>query len=182
VIELFARGLRPEEVCGIRWTDLDLKNQLADIGKHVRTAVVGVGAVEKTAKTQAGIRPLPLDDDLTAALKAWKRQRAAEKLAAGGAYGAGNYVLADELGEPWLPDKLRRYMHSLMKRAGVPKVTPYEAMRHAAASRLARAKVPPHVMAAWMGHTSASFTFENYAHARPEDLAEARDALVRATV
>lgn len=176
VIELFARGLRPEEVCGIRWTDLDLTNQVAYVGKHVRTMVAGE-PVEKEAKTKAGIRPLPLDDALINGLKVWKKQRAADKLAAGGAYEDGGYVLADEVGAPWLPDKLRRHMYGLMKQAAVTKVTPYEAMRHAAASRMARAGVAPQVIAAWMGHTNAAFTFENYAHARPEDLAAARDAL-----
>jgi integrase len=176
LVELFARGLRPEELCGIRWTDIDLTNQVAYVGRHVRTMVAGV-AVEKGAKTEAGVRPLPIDDDLVELLKVWKRQRAADKLAAGGAYEDKGYVLCDEVGAPWLPDKLRRYMYSMMKQAAVRKVTPYEAMRHAAASRMARAGVAPQVIAAWMGHTNPSFTFENYAHARPEDLAAARDAL-----
>lgn len=176
VIELFARGLRPEEVCGIRWTDLDLTNKVAYVGRHVRTMVAGK-PVEKGAKTEAGVRPLPLDDDLNGMLKTWRKQRAADKLAAGEAYGDGGYVLADEVGEPWMTDRLRRYMYSMMKQAGVKKVTPYEAMRHAAGSRMARAGVAPQVIAAWMGHTDPSFTFANYIHARPEDLATARDAL-----
>jgi integrase len=63
-----------------------------------------------------------------------------------------------------------------MKQAAVKRVTPYEAMRHAAGSRMARAGVAPQIIAAWMGHTNPSFTFDNYGHARPEDLAAARDA------
>lgn len=179
VIELFGRGLRPEELCGIREADLDLKAKHGLIGKHVRTMVEGK-PVEKEAKSEAGIRTLPLDKDLNRKLKAWKAKRAAEKMAAGDAYEDGGYVLCDELGRPWLPDKLRRYMRSMMKQAGVRQVTPYEAMRHAAGSRMARAKVPGHVIAAWMGHANASFTYDNYVHARPEDLVEARDALNRA--
>lgn len=180
VIELFARGLRPEEVCGIRWTDLDLTEKVAHVGQNVRTVVAGK-AVDKGAKTEAGSRPLPLDDELTNLLKAWKARQAAEKLAAGGAYQAGGYVLADELGAPWKTDQLRRYIHSIMKQAKVRKVTPYEAMRHAAGSRMARKGVPAHLIAGWLGHTDASFTFKTYVHARPEDLVEARDALNRSS-
>jgi hypothetical protein len=33
--------------------------------------------------------------------------------------------------------------------------------------------------AAWLGHTDAGFTMKTYVHARPEDLAVARDALTR---
>jgi integrase len=179
VLELFARGLRPEELCGIRWSDIDLKkDRAAQIGKHVRTMVEGK-AVEKGAKTEAGIRTLPLDKDLRRGLKRWKAVQAAEKLAAGEAYADGGYVLTDEVGAPWLPDKVRRYMYGMMRQASVTKVTPYEAMRHAAGSRMARAGVPGHLIAAWLGHTDASFTYKNYVHARPENLAEARDALNR---
>jgi integrase len=178
VLELFARGLRPEELCGIRWADIDLGGRTAQVGKHVRTMVEGK-LIEKQAKTEAGIRTLPLDKDLRRGLKKWKAAQAAENLAAGEAYRDGDYVLADEVGGPWLPDKVRRYMYGLMRQAGVTRVTPYEAMRHAAGSRMARAGVPGHLIAAWLGHTDASFTYRNYVHARAEDLAEARDALSR---
>jgi integrase len=57
-------------------------------------------------------------------------------------------------------------------------IKPYTASRHAAASYLAnRARVSPAVIAAWLGHADASFTMRTYVHARPEDLAAARDAL-----
>ena len=72
--------------------------------------------------------------------------QAAEKLAAGGAYTDSDYVLVDEVGGPWLPDKVRRYMDGLMKQVGVTCVTPYEAMQHAAGSRMARAGVFGHLI------------------------------------
>ena len=78
-----------------------------------------------------------------------------------------------------VPDKLRRYMYGLMKQASVTKVTRYEAMRHAAGSRMARAGAPGHLIAAWLGHTDTSFTYKTYVHTRAEGLAEARDALSR---
>ena len=64
-----------------------------------------------------------------------------------------------------------------MREAGVPKITPYAASRHAAASYLVNSGVSPAVLAAWLGHTDARVTMRTYVHARPEDLAAARDAL-----
>lgn len=179
VVDLFALGLRPEELCGIRWPDIDTEGLTVAAGTHVRTWVVKTGAVEKEAKTEAGIRTLPIAPDLGAGLKAWRAVQRAEKAAAGTAYEDGGYVLCDELGKPYDPPRLRRKMYVLMKAAGVKQVTPYEAMRHAAASRLARANVPGHQIAAWLGHANASFTYDTYVHARPEDLAAARDGVVR---
>ena len=59
----------------------------------------------------------------------------------------------------------------------MPKIKPYTASRHAAGSCLAHQGVSADIIAAWLGHTDASFTMKTYVHARPEDLAAARDAL-----
>jgi integrase len=132
----------------------------------------------RASKTAAGRRTLPLDEALVKALRAFRAVQAAEKLAAGEAYPTdGDYVACDELGAPLDPARLRRVWYRLMKQAGVPKITPYTASRHAAGSYLARARVSPAVIAAWLGHADAGFTMRTYVHARPEDLAAARDAL-----
>ena len=60
VLDLFSRALRPEEVCGVRWDDISFNARTVDIGNHVRTMVEGE-PIEKRAKTEAGIRMLPLD-------------------------------------------------------------------------------------------------------------------------
>jgi integrase len=177
VLMLQCLGVRPEEACALRWRrDVDLAAGTLNIRK-ARTLVDG-RPVEKEPKTAAGKRALPLDDALVSALKAFRAVQAVEKLAAGEAYNAaGDYVLCDELGAPSDPARLRRVWYRLMRQAGVPKITPYTASRHAAASYLARMGVSPAVIAAWMGHTDAGFTMRTYTHARPEDLAAARDAL-----
>jgi integrase len=174
-ITLQCLGLRPEEICGLKWTAVDLTDRTLRI-RLSRTLVDG-RVVEKPPKTAAGKRVLPLDDALADALKAFKSRQAAEKMAAGPAYSAGGYVLCDELGAPYDPARLRRVWHRLMRQAGVRKIKPYTASRHAAGSYLAHAGVSPDVIAAWLGHTDAAFTMRTYIHARPEDLAAARDAL-----
>jgi integrase len=145
-----------------------------------RTLVDG-RVVEKPPKTAAGKRVLPLDDALVAALKAFTARQAAEKIAAGAAYSAGGYALCDELGGAYDPARLRRVWYWLMREAGVRKVKPYTASRHAAGSYLAHAGVSPDFTAAWLGHTDAAFTMRTYIHARPEDLAAARDAMAART-
>jgi len=141
----------------------------------------GATRLEKEPKTPAAKRVLPLDTALVTALKAFKARQAAERLAAGPAYADGGYVTCDELGAPSDPARLRRVWYRLMRQAGVPKITPYTASRHAAGSYLGRAGVSPAVIAAWFGHTDAGFTMRTYVHARPEDLAAARDALASRT-
>ncbi len=179
VITLQCLGLRPEEVCGLRWRDADLAAGTLRI-RRVRT-LVDARPVEKEPKTAAGRRVLPLDAALITALRTFKARQAGERLAAGPAYADGGYVTCDELGAPSDPARLRRVWYRLMREAGVPRITPYTASRHAAGSYLGRAGVSPAVIAAWLGHTDAGFTMSTYVHARPEDLAAARDALAART-
>jgi integrase len=180
VITLQCLGLRPEEVCGLRWRDVDLAAGTLRI-RRVRT-LVDAKPVEKEPKTEAGKRVLPLDAALVGVLKAFKARQAAERLAAGPAYADGGYVTCDELGSPGDPARMRRVWYRLMREADVSRITPYTASRHAAGSYLARAGVSPAVIAAWLGHTDAAFTMSAYVHARPEDLAAARDALAARNV
>lgn len=145
-------GLRPAEVCGLRWSeDVDLDAGTIAAGDNTRTLVDGQ-VEEKGAKSASGHRTLPLPAAALAALKAFKRKQAEEKMAAGESYVNSGYVLVDELGQPFKTDTLRRRMHELMSKVGVRKVRLYDA-RHACLTYLATTGgVPAPVLAAWAGH------------------------------
>ena len=178
VIVLQCLGLRPEEACGLRWRR-DIKFAKRELAVNIARTLVDGQPVEKPPKTSAGARTLPLDETLTAALTSFHALQSRERLAAGEAYSALDYVACDELGLPLDPARLRRVWYRLMREAGVRKIKPYDASRHAAGSYLAHGGVSPDIIAAWLGHADASFTMRTYVHARPEDLATARDALAR---
>lgn len=143
-------GLRPAEVCGLRWQDVDLDAGTIAAGDNTRTLVDGV-VDEKGAKSAAGKRTLPLPTPVLAALKAFRSRQAAEKLEAGEAYRFTGYVLVDELGNPVKTDWLRRRVHKLMEQTGARKVRLYDA-RHSCLTYLATNGVPGPVLAAWAGH------------------------------
>lgn len=77
-------GMRPAEVCGLRWDeDVDLDRQELTIS-NTRTIVWGDDGgrvVEKSPKTDAGERTLPLPAPVVVALKAFKTRQAKERLA-----------------------------------------------------------------------------------------------------
>lgn len=150
VLLLSLMGLRPAEVCGLRWSDVDLDAGMLAAGDNTRTLVDGQ-VEEKTAKSEAGKRALPLPSVVLAALRAFRKRQAAERLAAGPAYTASGYVLVDELGAPLRTDWLRRQAHRLMEQVGVRKVRLYDA-RHACLTYLGGVGVPDVVLAKWAGH------------------------------
>lgn len=173
-------GMRPEEVCGLRWAqDVDLDAETLTISQ-VRTLTWtehdGGQVVEKDPKTDAGNRTLPLPGPVSAALRALKALQARERLAAGEAYEPSGYVLVDELGRPFKTDQLRRAAYRLMKAAGVRKVRLYDA-RHACLTYLSVSGVPGPIISAWAGHADLSMAARVYVHPSAKDLEQGRDAL-----
>lgn len=168
-------GLRPAEVCGQRWTDVDLQLGTLDIA-NTRTMIGNVTVLEKDTKTASGERVLPLPQGPWEALRRFRAQQAAERLAAGEAYTDTGYVVVDELGMPLNTRQLREYAYRLMRRLGLRQVRLYDA-RHAVLKALALSGVPDVVLAAWAGHTNAAFTKRKYVSIETEDMRGAAEAL-----
>lgn len=166
-------GLRRGEVCGLRWSDVDLEARLITITST--RVVVNGKVITKAPKSDNGIRALPLDDGAVAALTAVHDRQVLEHLEAGDAYEESGYVVTDELGRPVHPDWYSDEFRRLREAAGLPAIRLHDG-RHTANSLMAAAGVPPHIRAAWCGHTQA-VNEDTYTHARPEDMAAALGAL-----
>ncbi|CAM3962372.1 tyrosine recombinase XerC [Kibdelosporangium persicum] len=167
-------GMRPAEVCGLRWSAVDLEAGTLSV-ELTRTLVDGE-VEEKGPKSEKGKRKLPLPKPLHAALKTFKAKQTAEAIHAGEVYERSGFVMVDELGAPWKTDKFRRAIYKLMAQANVRKVRPYDA-RHACLTYLATSGVPDVVVSAWAGHADLSFTKRVYIHPDVEHLREAADQL-----
>ncbi|MGW2228155.1 tyrosine-type recombinase/integrase [Streptomyces formicae] len=168
-------GMRPAEVCGQRWPDIDLDVGLLLI-VMTRTMVGNKTVLEKDTKTAAGERGLPLPRGPWDALIAFRALQELERAAAGEAYTDTGYVVVDELGRPLNTRQLREYAYKQMRRLGLRKVRLYDA-RHSTLKALALAGVPDVILAAWAGHTNAAFTKRKYVSIEPEDMRGAADAL-----
>lgn len=167
-------GLRPAEVCGQRWRDIDLKLGTLEVA-NTRTMVGNVRILEKDTKTASGERVLPLPSKALESLKRFSARQATEKLAAGEGYTETGYVVVNELGTALNTRQLREHAYRTMRRLGLRQVRLYDA-RHSCLSYLAVNGVPDVVLAAWAGHTNASFTKRKYVHVDAEDMRAAAAA------
>ncbi|WP_369368842.1 site-specific integrase [Streptomyces sp. CG4] len=138
-------GLRPAEVCGLRWEDVDLESATIVIA-NTRTMMGNRYVVEKDTKSLAGERDLPLPTPVLAALKAFRARQAEEKLALGEAYVVSGYVLVHETGEAFTIKQLRRRAYRLMELLGLRRVRLYDA-RSSCFTFLANNGVPDHILA-----------------------------------
>src|SRR5262245_56475621 len=99
--ELALYGLRRGEIAGLRWADIEMKAKTLEI---VNNRISAAGAtVENDPKSQASRRRLPLPDRLVNVLRAAKKLQTAERLALGEHYGSGEYVVSNEIGQPYNP-------------------------------------------------------------------------------
>ncbi|MFJ6934472.1 site-specific integrase [Streptomyces sp. NPDC101132] len=164
-------GLRPAEVSGLRWDDVDFEEGTLSI-TNTRTLIGNTRVVEKDTKSEAGERTLPLPDPVRLALLSFKVLQAAEAATAGEAYTASPYVFVDSLGQPMNGRLLREHAYHLMTGLDLRKVRLYDA-RHSCLTFLAVNGVPDTILAAWAGHTNANFTKRVYVHPTAADMRSA---------
>jgi integrase len=85
------------------------------------------------------------------------------------------WVFDNGSGERLHVESFRHRFERAMQDAGVPRLTPH-GLRHTGATALARAGVSPKTLAARLGHSSVSVTFDLNAHALVEDQRDAAEA------
>lgn len=177
--ELAALGLRRGELCGLRWSDVDVDAATIAIC-NTRTSAGGK-TVEGDTKTAAGRRTLPLPARVVTALRTARRRQTVERLALG--LGAGpehfRYVISNEFGQPYSPAVLSKMWRDAVKAAGLRHIKLQGGGRHTAVTKMLLDGVPVPVVAAWAGHADASVTLRVYAHAQPDALRAARDSFER---
>lgn len=125
-------GLRPGELLGLRWSDINLgatPPTLTVSGSLKRTAKVAgkgyrleLGAVKRS---KDGLRTVALPPRAVAALRAQKAAQAAERLAAGELWQDHGLVFARQDGSPMDPNSFRRAFDRIAKRAGLDGGFPY---------------------------------------------------------
>ena len=175
---LLTRGLRRGELCGLRWSAIDL-----DAGTlRVESTLITVEgqAVASRPKTTAGLRSIPLDAQLVALLRAHRKRQRAEQLAAGPAYEASGYLLADDLGHPYHPDTISGWFEAKVAETGLPRIRLHDC-RHTAASLMLASGVAVKVVSEILGHASPTITLSVYAHVMP-GMAESAGAALSASL
>ena len=170
---LLTRGLRRGDLCGLRWTEVDLEAGRAAI--TTTRIVVDGKALTSQPKTRRGLRTVPLDANLVALLKAHKARQAAEQLAAGGVYEDGCWLVADELGRPYHPSTVSAWFEDEVAAAGLRRIRLHDT-RHTAASLMLAEGVPVHVVAQLLGQ-DPRVTLATYAHVIPGMAEKAGEAL-----
>jgi integrase len=168
-------GFRRAELCGLRWSALDLEANTVAVESDTRVVVNGQ-AQDSDGKTDNAPRLLSLDRATVAALALWRKRQAEERAFFGPDYPPGDRVFTWEDGRPVHPDVLRQRFNRLSQRCGLPHIRLHD-IRHSYATAALKAGVNPKIVSQRLGHASVAFTLTVYSHALPGYDREAADTM-----
>jgi integrase len=154
-------GLRPGELTGLRWDDLDLKVGTLTVAGSLKNER-GHPRLGETKTKQS--RTLDLPSPVLAALRAHSTRQKEERLGIGSTWRATGLVFTTEVGTPIDPSNLRRTTKALCEDAGGEPVSPNELGRHSAASLLYDAGMSLAAIADLLGHSSTRMLEAHYRH------------------
>ena len=145
-----ATGLRRGELLGLKWTDIDLDRGVLKIQRAISRQNGKV--MEAPLKTKNAYRTLPLSADAIDVLKAQKNK-----------VGSSEWVFPSPTGCPMSPDSVLHMLQRVLKRAGLPRIR-FHDLRHTFATMALQNGVDVKTVSSMLGHYSAGFTLDTYAH------------------
>ena len=136
--------------------DLRVRRQVSRINGEV---------VEAPLKTKNAYRTLPLAEDTVGVLKEQRKK-----------VGNSPWVFPSPDGGPISPDSVLHMLHRVLKRAGLPKVR-FHDLRHTFATLALQNGVDVKTVSGMLGHYSAGFTLDTYAHVTTSAQRQAAEAM-----
>lgn len=158
-----ATGLRRGELLGLKWEDVDLER--GDLRVKRQLARINGEIVEAPLKTKNAYRTLPLAADAIDILKAQKKK-----------VGNSPWVFPSPTGGPLSPDCVNNMLHRVLKRAGLPSIR-FHDLRHTFATLALQNGVDIKTVSGMLGHFSAGFTLDTYAHVTTSAKREAANTM-----
>ena len=166
-------GLRIGEVCGLKWSDLDVERSMLTVQRTVERIYIleddgtkHTQIVVNTPKTANSAREIPLNKPLMTMIRPLKK-------VVNGDY----YVISNEP-QPIEPRTYRNYYMKLMKRLGIPPLK-FHGLRHSFATRCIESNCDYKTVSVILGHADISTTLNLYVHPGAEQKKKCIDKMLR---
>ena len=151
VFELYyidlATGLRRGELLGLKWSDVDLEKGIIYVRRQILRQNGEV--VEAPLKTKNSYRSIAIGADAIKVLKGMEQR--------------DEYVFPSPYGGPMSPDSVLHMLQRVLKRAGLERIR-FHDLRHTFSVLALQNGVDVKTLSAMLGHYSAGFTLDTYAH------------------
>ena len=152
-------GLRVGEVCGLKWSDIDLDGKII----HIRNTVQRITLAEDdkktmvicgTPKTQSSVRDIAIPTNLCKYIISYKQERSI--------FSDSFYVAGGR--KTFLEPRVMQYRYKkLVQKSGIRYIC-YHGLRHSAATSCLEKGVSDVVVSKMLGHRTPSITRSIYMH------------------
>lgn len=161
-------GMRRCEATGLLWSDVDTDNLVVHIRRHAVTSSSGKVAVEEGAKTDAGVRDIPI----TAEFARWLALRRFSATSV--------FVFPNRKGGCYSAGVLTSAWHTASKRVDFP-VRPHQ-LRHTYITTLFEAGLDIKEIQTIAGHADPTVTLRTYTHYREAQRSKSTAKKVREAI
>lgn len=151
LISLFT-GMRIGEVCGLKWSDIDMKEKIICVRRTVQRICTGKGGTMLyvgTPKTKSSYRIIPIPEILINPLSKMPYLPDTAVIS-----GTEKYIE---------PQRLRKHFKAVLEECNIKNIK-YHSLRHTFASECVRLGFDIKALSEILGHSSTSTTLEVYAH------------------
>ena len=163
-------GLRREEICGLKWSNVDFSTK--EIHIIEAKTIAGSDVIEKSTKNASSNRTLYMDNYLCQILSDIKQQQEENRRFLGDRYNENDYVEVDETGKPVNPGYLSSRFRKCIITNELPHIT-LHGLRHSVASIANEAGITLFNISKMLGHSSPDVTGKVYTHLFDETNKEA---------
>jgi integrase len=167
-------GLRRGELAALRWQDIDFEQLTITVQRSLVDQVVG------PTKTEASLRPLPIDPRIATLLLRW---RSISKYV-----DSQDYVFATDANRAgrkrgrqplWLAKVMQYHIQPMARAVGITKTIGWHTLRHSLATSLLRNGEEIKVAQELLRHSSCRITLDIYAQAVTSDKRKAQSRVVK---
>jgi integrase len=173
-------GARRGELCGLRWSDLDLIDARVEI---TRAVIIVDGHCQVAPTKTRQTRRIALDRLTIDALKTYRRRAETHARRSGCRLRRDGFVFShDSDGRwPWRPDSTSRAFRLLRHEVGLDDVRLHD-LRHFLATRLLAAGIDVRTVSGRLGHSLTSTTLNVYAAFVPDADCRAAEVMGRLAI
>ncbi len=179
---MIGTGLRAGELIGLTWSDVDMEKREIHIEQQLVYKNYGDGCQfhDSTPKTEAGVRTIPMSDDVCRAFIEQKKLNFLRGIRAdvevGGRYG---FIFVTRSGRPLMPNGLNNALYNIVnaynkeeqkaaekekRKADLMPHISAHSLRHTGCTRMAEQGLDMKVVQYVMGHSDVGVTMEVYNH------------------
>ena len=154
-------GLRREEICGLKWENVDFDNKVIYI-KEARTMAGGL-IVEKDTKNDSSTRVIAIPDEVVNALSKEKEKQGEARKFYQSDYVDSDLIVVMDNGKPYRPNYISELFTKFIKDHNLPEIT-LHGLRHSFASYANSLGIQQYDLSKALGHSTPDTTYKVYTH------------------